>query len=87
MTLQVRRVVTGHKPDGKATVLIDDISKNRPPRDANNTVNETTVVWTTEGFPVNNDSRQRTAARARSASRRAAARCSASSPSGLATRT
>jgi quercetin dioxygenase-like cupin family protein len=48
-------VITGHKPDGKATVLIDDISKNRPPRDANNTVNETTVVWTTEGFPVDND--------------------------------
>jgi quercetin dioxygenase-like cupin family protein len=56
MTLQVRRVITGHKPDGKATVLIDDISKNRPPRDPNNTVNETTVVWTTEGFPVDNDS-------------------------------
>jgi quercetin dioxygenase-like cupin family protein len=48
-------VITGHKPDGKATVLIDDISKNRPPRDANNTVNETTVVWTTEGFPVDNN--------------------------------
>jgi quercetin dioxygenase-like cupin family protein len=55
MALQIRRVVTGHTRDGKATVLIDDISKNRPPRDANNTVNETTVVWTTEGFPVNND--------------------------------
>jgi mannose-6-phosphate isomerase-like protein (cupin superfamily) len=58
MTLQIRRVITGHKADGKATVLIDDISKNRPPRDANNTVNETTVMWTTEGFPVNNDDQQ-----------------------------
>jgi mannose-6-phosphate isomerase-like protein (cupin superfamily) len=55
MTLQIRRVITGHKPDGKATVLIDDISKNRPPRDATNTVNETTVIWTSEGFPVSND--------------------------------
>jgi quercetin dioxygenase-like cupin family protein len=57
MTLQIRRVVTGHSADGKATVQIDDISKNRPPRDPNNTVNETTVIWTTEGFPDNNDSR------------------------------
>ena len=54
MTLQVRRVVTGHKPDGKATVLIDDISKNRLPRGVS-TVNETTVIWTTEGFPVDNN--------------------------------
>ena len=54
MTLQVRRVVTGHDAEGKAIVSIDDISKNRPPRDPNNTVNETTVVWTTEGFPVDN---------------------------------
>jgi mannose-6-phosphate isomerase-like protein (cupin superfamily) len=58
MALQIRRVITGHTADGKATVLIDDISKNRPPRDANNTVNETTVMWTTEGFPVNNDDQQ-----------------------------
>ena len=26
--MQIRRVVTGHKPDGKATVLIDEISKD-----------------------------------------------------------
>ena len=54
MALQVRRVITGHDAEGKAIVSIDDISKNRPPRDPNNTVNETTVVWTTEGFPVDN---------------------------------
>jgi len=54
MALQVRRVVTGHDTEGKAIVSIDDISKNRPPRDPSNTVNETTVVWTTEGFPVDN---------------------------------
>jgi quercetin dioxygenase-like cupin family protein len=55
MSLAVRRVVTGHDANGKAIVKIDDISPNRPPRDPNNTINETTVVWTTEGFPVNND--------------------------------
>ena len=55
MTLSVRRVVTGHDANGKANVLIDDVSPNRPPRDANNTVNETTVIWTSEGFPVSND--------------------------------
>jgi quercetin dioxygenase-like cupin family protein len=26
--MQVRRIVTGHKPDGKATVLIDEISQD-----------------------------------------------------------
>jgi mannose-6-phosphate isomerase-like protein (cupin superfamily) len=55
MTLAVRRVITGHDANGKAIVSIDDISPNRPPRDANNTVNETTVVWSTQGFPVSND--------------------------------
>jgi len=55
MTLAVRRVVTGHDANGKAVVKFDDVSPNRPPRDPNNTVNETTVVWTTEGFPVSNN--------------------------------
>jgi quercetin dioxygenase-like cupin family protein len=55
MTLAVRRVVTGHDGSGKAIVKIDDISPNRPPRDPNNTINETTVAWTSEGFPVDND--------------------------------
>ena len=54
MTLAVRRVVTSHDANGKAVVKIDDISPNRPPRDVN-TVNEVTVIWTTEGFPVSND--------------------------------
>ena len=52
MALQVRRVVTGHKADGKATILIDELSSNvvsaRPGTSA-------CVVWTTEGFPVSND--------------------------------
>lgn len=52
MPLQVRRVVTGHNSEGKAVVKIDGIS---PPRPGRSGAVETTVVWTTEGFPVNND--------------------------------
>jgi quercetin dioxygenase-like cupin family protein len=52
MTLKVRRVITGHKPDGKATVLIDEIASNvissRPGANA-------AVIWTTQGFPASND--------------------------------
>src|SRR5438093_5567910 len=51
MTLQVRRVVTGHDANGRAMVKIDEVSKNlvsgRPGATA-------CVVWTTESFPVNN---------------------------------
>ena len=48
----MRRVITGHDPNGKATVRIDEVSTNvfsgRPGATACN-------VWTTEGFPVSND--------------------------------
>ena len=51
MALQVRRVVTGHDQNGRAIVRIDGISGNvvstRPGA-------STTVVWTTDGFPVDN---------------------------------
>ena len=51
MALNLRRVVTGHDADGRAVVKIDEITKNppsgRPGRSA-------CVVWTTEGFPVDN---------------------------------
>jgi len=51
MALQLRRVVTGHDANGRAVVKIDAITKNppsgRPGRSA-------CVVWTTEGFPVDN---------------------------------
>lgn len=57
MTLKVRRVITGHKRDGKATVLIDEMATNlrqsRPGATA-------AVIWTTLGFPVDNDSSQDT---------------------------
>ena len=52
MALQFRRVVTGHDVTGRAVVKIDEIAKNlvsaRPGATAS-------VVWTTEGFPVDND--------------------------------
>lgn len=51
MALQIRRVVTGHDASGGAVVKIDEIAKNlvssRPGATA-------CVVWTTEGFPVDN---------------------------------
>jgi mannose-6-phosphate isomerase-like protein (cupin superfamily) len=53
MALQLRRVVTGHDANGRAIVKIDEIAQNspalRPGRSA-------CVVWTTEGFPVDNTS-------------------------------
>jgi quercetin dioxygenase-like cupin family protein len=51
MALQFRRVVTGHDANGHAVVKIDEIARNavssRPGATAG-------VVWTTEGFPVDN---------------------------------
>jgi quercetin dioxygenase-like cupin family protein len=52
MALQIRRVVTGHDNAGRAIVTIDEVSQrtfsNRPGATGIN-------IWTTEGFPVNND--------------------------------
>lgn len=52
MAFHVRRVITGHDKQGRAIVQIDEVSKNavsgRPGATACN-------IWTTEGFPVNND--------------------------------
>jgi quercetin dioxygenase-like cupin family protein len=52
MSLQVRRVVTGHDESGRAVVTIDEIATNivssRPGANAS-------VIWSTEGFPVDND--------------------------------
>jgi len=53
MTLQIRRVVTGHDEQGRAKVLIDEQVKNvismRPGANSS-------VIWSSEGFPVDNDS-------------------------------
>ena len=52
MTIQVRRVVTGHDADGKAVVKFDEISTNvRSSRPGQSSA----VVWTTDSFPVDND--------------------------------
>ena len=52
MSLNIRRVVTGHDEQGRAKVLIDEQVKNvfsqRPGA-------HYSVIWSSEGFPVNND--------------------------------
>ena len=52
MPLKFRRVVTGHDANGRAIVQIDEMAENlvsaRPGATAG-------VVWTTEGFPVDNN--------------------------------
>ncbi len=52
MTLKVRRVVTGHDDKGRALVQIDEIMSNT---DATRPGATATVIWATEGFPVDND--------------------------------
>lgn len=51
MTLQVRRVVTGHDPQGSAIVTVDEVTKNvvssRPGISAS-------VIWTTDTIPAVN---------------------------------
>jgi quercetin dioxygenase-like cupin family protein len=60
MALNIRRVITGHDANGKAKVLIDETVKNvisgRPGA-------QSSVIWTTEGFPVDNDGSDDTANR------------------------
>jgi quercetin dioxygenase-like cupin family protein len=54
MSLQVRRVVTGHDEAGRAIVVIDETTKNvqasRPGASAS-------VVWTTDTIPADNSGR------------------------------
>jgi quercetin dioxygenase-like cupin family protein len=60
MSLAIRRVITGHDENGRAIVLIDENSKNvaqtRPGAHA-------AVIWTSEGFPVDNDASADTSGR------------------------
>src|SRR5436309_8782440 len=52
MALNVRRVITGHDKNGRAIVKIDEVAKHaRSGRAGATSVN----IWTTEGFPANND--------------------------------
>jgi mannose-6-phosphate isomerase-like protein (cupin superfamily) len=52
MSLNLRRVVTGHDADGRAVVKIDELVSNVTSRRPGHAA---TVVWTTEGYPVDND--------------------------------
>jgi quercetin dioxygenase-like cupin family protein len=52
MGLEIRRVVTGHTPDGHAKVEIDEIASNVI---SNRPGAASCVVWSTKGFPVDND--------------------------------
>ncbi len=51
MALHLRRVVTGHDANGKAIVTIDEPAKTGSTRPGVTT----SVVWTSEGFPIGND--------------------------------
>ncbi len=51
MALAVRRVVTGHDKSGKATVTIDEIVHGESRRPGA----EAALIWTSLGFPANND--------------------------------
>jgi quercetin dioxygenase-like cupin family protein len=51
MELKIRRVVTGHDEQGRAVVQIDETAQNVTSWRAGQ---EQTVIWTTEGFPVDN---------------------------------
>lgn len=52
MSLNIRRVVTGHDAQGRARVLIDETVKNVSSQRPGALYS---VVWSSEEFPVNND--------------------------------
>ena len=52
MSLNIRRVVTGHDKPGRAKVLIDEQVKNVI---SNRPGATSSVIWQTTGFPINND--------------------------------
>jgi quercetin dioxygenase-like cupin family protein len=50
--MKIRRVVTGHKQDGKATVIIDEVSTDLLSfRQGANVCN----IWSTDSLPANNE--------------------------------
>jgi quercetin dioxygenase-like cupin family protein len=52
MTMKLRRVVTGHDEKGHAKVMIDEqVTNVFSPRPGA----QYSVIWSNEGFPVNND--------------------------------
>ena len=62
MTSQARRVVTGHTPNGKSTVLFDSslplVEQEKgagAARQEDRGGAASSVLWSTKGFPANND--------------------------------
>jgi quercetin dioxygenase-like cupin family protein len=52
MTINIRRVVTGHDEQGRAKVMIDEqVTNSFSPRPNA----EFSVIWSSEGFPIDND--------------------------------
>ena len=51
MTLQIRRIVTGHDTQGRALVKIDEVTQNVI---SNRPGAQSAVIWATESFPVDN---------------------------------
>ena len=51
MSLNIRRVITGHDDNGKAVVLIDEMCRNVISRRERH---HSCVVWSTASFPVDN---------------------------------
>jgi quercetin dioxygenase-like cupin family protein len=52
MSINIRRVVTGHDDQGRAKVLIDETVKNVGSQRPGALYS---VIWSSESFPVNND--------------------------------
>ena len=52
MSLNIRRVVTGHDDQGRAKVLIDETVKNAASQRPGALYS---VIWSSDEFPVNND--------------------------------
>ena len=60
MSLQVRRVVTGHDEQGRAVVMIDEIAKNLPSARPGFVA---ATVWSTDTIPADNSGREDRGAR------------------------
>jgi mannose-6-phosphate isomerase-like protein (cupin superfamily) len=70
MAYECRRIVTGHTPEGKSTVLYDSLvalleedSAGSGSRQEDRAGAASSVIWTTQGYPVDNDDPSDTALR------------------------
>ncbi len=51
--MQIRRVVTGHDPDGRAIIAIDETCRNVQSRRPGH---QACLIWSSDTFPTDNDS-------------------------------